>query len=194
MLLCLCDTYIWFNSYIWYLYMILYCTITKVTWRSTNLLVRDNQCLFMHPCVALDLNEHTGVKILGFYIISLCKSVHVWRGEGGQTVKFDQWCTKASRNSRSSEKFHGRNESVTFLTYEERGQSSGIFFPLQWREGRSSTWWEHLNHVEELGKEQNVNQRLHDARDTPFLACTGPDGKRRQGSQNWRPPGTGLVL
>jgi len=41
----------------------------------------------MHPCVALDLNEHTGVKILGFYIISLCKSVHVWRGEGGQTVK-----------------------------------------------------------------------------------------------------------
>jgi len=44
------------------------------------------------------------------------------------------------------------------------------------------------------GKEQNVNQRLHDARDAPFLACTGPDGKRRQGSQNWRPPGTGLVL
>jgi len=41
----------------------------------------------MHPCVALDLNEHTGVKILGFYIISLCKSVHVWSGEGGQTVK-----------------------------------------------------------------------------------------------------------
>jgi len=48
--------------------------------------------------------------------------------------------------------------------------------------------------VEELGKEQNVNQRLLDARDAPFLACTGPDGKRRQGSQNWRPPGTGLVL
>jgi len=41
----------------------------------------------MHPCVALELNGHTGVKIFDFYIISLCKSVHVWRGEGGQTIK-----------------------------------------------------------------------------------------------------------
>jgi len=35
------------------------------------LLVRDNHCLFMHPCVALDLNEHTGAKCFDHFILHL---------------------------------------------------------------------------------------------------------------------------
>jgi len=129
MLLCLCDTYIWFNSYIWYLYMILYCTITKVTWRRTNLLVRDNQCLFMHPCVALDLNEHTGVKILGFYIISLCKSVHVWRGEGGQTVKLTNGVRRQAGTAGAVRNFMEGTRVLPFWLMRNGAKAAAYFFP-----------------------------------------------------------------
>jgi hypothetical protein len=56
---------------------------------------------------------------------------------------------------------------LPFWLKKNSAEAAVYFSPSKWREGRGGTVWEHLTHVEEIGKEQYVNQRLYGPRDGP---------------------------